>query len=295
MTNTGSFIDDLADIIANNDLDAPSANPHKEIARANDAAKPENTFACESCGGTGRYRGVRLHQPETRCFACNGRGWFKKSRQDRMAARQQSKVRKNAKLDLLKADFNTAYPGLIAAATPLGSWNNFVRDLIAKYEQYGSLSEKQATALQNQIEKAAARDAERNRQRAEQAAKSVVDPSAIRDMFAVAHKNGLKKPGLWFGDIKISEAPANGVNAGALYVKRNGQYAGKIVGNVFKTVYGTPDSILADLLKIAADPATILREKGKQTGVCCCCGRELSDPESIKAGIGPTCASKWEL
>lgn len=30
-------------------------------------------------------------------------------------------------------------------------------------------------------------------------------------------------------------------------------------------------------------------------GKCCCCGRTLTTPESIKAGIGPECAKlKWE-
>lgn len=27
-------------------------------------------------------------------------------------------------------------------------------------------------------------------------------------------------------------------------------------------------------------------------GTCCCCGRKLTDPESIASGIGPTCAGK---
>lgn len=28
------------------------------------------------------------------------------------------------------------------------------------------------------------------------------------------------------------------------------------------------------------------------TGICCVCARELTDPESIKIGIGPTCRNK---
>jgi len=34
---------------------------------------------------------------------------------------------------------------------------------------------------------------------------------------------------------------------------------------------------------------------GRKTGVCIACGALLTDPVSIEAGIGPTCASKWGL
>lgn len=32
---------------------------------------------------------------------------------------------------------------------------------------------------------------------------------------------------------------------------------------------------------------------GRQTGQCCCCGRALTNPDSIAAGIGPVCAGKF--
>ena len=32
---------------------------------------------------------------------------------------------------------------------------------------------------------------------------------------------------------------------------------------------------------------------GHITGVCCICGRELTVPASVAAGIGPVCAAKW--
>lgn len=34
-------------------------------------------------------------------------------------------------------------------------------------------------------------------------------------------------------------------------------------------------------------------EFGKLTGSCCCCGRLLTDPESIADGIGPVCKGKY--
>lgn len=45
----------------------------------------------------------------------------------------------------------------------------------------------------------------------------------------------------------------------------------------------------AALVALEADPATVIAEHGKATGSCGCCGRELTDPESIARGIGPVC------
>ena len=47
------------------------------------------------------------------------------------------------------------------------------------------------------------------------------------------------------------------------------------------------------LLTIAKNPVEAAKAYGKLTGSCSCCGRELSDPVSIEAGIGPVCATKW--
>lgn len=40
---------------------------------------------------------------------------------------------------------------------------------------------------------------------------------------------------------------------------------------------------------IEADPVEALKAHGIATGSCGCCGRELTDPESIQRGIGPIC------
>lgn len=79
------------------------------------ATKAERpTYPCESCGGTGRYRGVRVHQAETRCFACGGRGYFFASYKDRMDKRQKAKTRKAEKAAAAVADYTSAHPEAIA-------------------------------------------------------------------------------------------------------------------------------------------------------------------------------------
>lgn len=47
------------------------------------------------------------------------------------------------------------------------------------------------------------------------------------------------------------------------------------------------------LALIARDPVTLSRSYGQETGTCGVCGRTLTDPESITAGIGPVCAARF--
>lgn len=47
------------------------------------------------------------------------------------------------------------------------------------------------------------------------------------------------------------------------------------------------------LRELDADPLTAAKKYGKLSGRCCSCGRDLTDPDSIEAGIGPICAGKF--
>lgn len=291
---TNSFIDDLRDIPNLNQLNT------KTDSAAPIAAKARPTFPCESCRGTGRYQGVRLHQPEEKCFACKGKGHFFTSYADRQAKRVNGRVNKAVKLEAKKAAFMAEVPGFIEKVTEhLLPWNAFAVDLMDQFNTKGTLTLKQIEALSRQVEKKIERDAAKAAEKAKEVrvlADSPVDTSVIRKLFEGAKANGLKKPGIWFGDLKISEAPEGGRNAGSLYVKWQGQYVGKLIDKTFHPAWGVKaEPILADLLEIAASPANVLRAKGQSTGKCCCCGRILTDPASIAAGIGPICATSWGL
>lgn len=50
--------------------------------------------------------------------------------------------------------------------------------------------------------------------------------------------------------------------------------------------------IKAALDEIERDPKAAIAAHGIATGSCGCCGRELTDPESIAVGIGPICIEK---
>ncbi len=53
------------------------------------------------------------------------------------------------------------------------------------------------------------------------------------------------------------------------------------------------DEVKAVLNEAASDPLTVAIRYGKESGECSCCGRELTDPQSIERGIGPICATKY--
>lgn len=50
----------------------------------------------------------------------------------------------------------------------------------------------------------------------------------------------------------------------------------------------------AALRAIESDPMAAAKGAGLKTGRCSCCGRALTDPQSIEIGIGPICLAKME-
>lgn len=51
----------------------------------------------------------------------------------------------------------------------------------------------------------------------------------------------------------------------------------------------------AALAEFNADPDAASAEYGRSTGVCCFCGRELTDERSVSVGRGPVCSERWGL
>lgn len=116
---------------------------------------------------------------------------------------------------------------------------------------------------------------------------------AVQDAFATATGNGLKRPKLRLGDFVLKLAPATGRNAGAIYVTSSDAYLGKIADGQF---FGSRDCdaiTSAEIVYLCADPIKSAVAYGQLTGNCACCGRELTDPESIERGIGPICADHF--
>lgn len=94
------------------------------------------------------------------------------------------------------------------------------------------------------------------------------------------------------GEIVISLSPDSGRNPGALYVKLNGEYAGKVTAD--GVAFGL-DALLPTLRAIEADPAGAGAAYGALRGHCSFCQTKLDDEGSLAVGYGPTCAKNYGL
>lgn len=160
--------------------------------------------------------------------------------------------------------------------------NTFAASLVAQWDRKGYLSDKQ----QYWVNKIAN---EQNKP------KETVDLTPIKNMFQNARNNGYKRAKYRAEGIILSLAGNNSRNAGAIYVKdMEGNYLGKVQDNLFHPVY-MGDKAIEPLKLIAENPLQAAVRYGQQTGQCACCGRELTNRESIDLGIGPICRAKWGL
>ena len=163
--------------------------------------------------------------------------------------------------------------------------NSFLISIKGQLDKKGTLSEKQIACVQRMLKPKP---------------KSLkLDLTQVNEAILKAYASGLKKPALSLGKYRVSIAPAAGKNAGCLYLKIEGEYAGKInkEGEMF-FIYSSKDQaseIHTELSEIFSDLKAKIIELGRETGVCCCCARLLTKKQSIEDGIGPICKSKWGL
>lgn len=255
---------------------------------------PLHTEKCSRCRGTGTFYSYS-GRPLGPCRACKGQGSnvFKQPRAVRERNRATAEARKNRKHEENIEAFKAANPerwAWMEGAAERGF--DFALSLMQAVTKYGALTEKQAAAVDRAISKQATRAAEA---KAAAADAPTIDMSTIVAMFETAIGNGSKKPTYRAEGVVISRAPDHGKNAGALYVKTaGGEYQGKILPDSrFMATRDAADTTLPALQTIAADPGKAAVRYGRQVGACSCCGRELTDANSIAMGIGPVCAAKF--
>lgn len=244
------------------------------------ANQPRKTYPCGQCAGTGVWRGGYVNPTSGKCRACRGRGYFltpPRQRERAAALRAEKKIeaqKANTSLDI--------YPRVHEDA----SWNSFCASLVEQHNNCKSWSDKQISTVRLMF----AKIDEKRRVREERAIE--VDVSAIVALFDTARESGYKRPKYRAEGLQISLAPANGANAGSLYVKtEDGDYLGKISNNRWLGQESASES----LLKIAENPLQAAIRYGQRTGCCACCGRKLTNHASINLGIGPICKEKWGL
>lgn len=246
----------------------------------------EKQYPCGQCAGTGLYAGVRVHQEKTKCFACRGKGYFKTDPRKLEKARQQ---RAKKKQDVIaEAQAANAQTSIFASVFAMADWNALAASLAEQHNAGRTWSEKQIAAIESMI----ARMEENRKQRAAEA--QAVDLSSIVQMFNHARESGYKRPIYRAEGIKISLAPESSANAGALYVKTlEGDYIGKVMDGKFFSTRDATDEHKRAIETIAQNPGEAAIKYGRQTGSCACCGRPLSNKQSVELGIGPICKDKW--
>lgn len=250
---------------------------------------------CIHCAGTGHWHPVAGRAEGGRtCYQCKGRGMIELD-----ASRQRERTKKNAQANRkrlrtmaaneeIRRERNAALD-IFGAVRSMVDWNDFAASLMEQHEAGRAWTENQIAAIKRIIAKVE----ETRKRKAEEAKASApkFDLSPIREMFDAAGAH-IQRPTYRAEGLVISLAPATGMNAGALYIKTpDGGYLGKLVGTAY---IGDPCAQEA-LAKIAENPADAAVRYGRETGTCACCGRALTDPISIQAGIGPICAARFSF
>lgn len=208
-----------------------------------------------------------------------------------------AKVKKASRLVALAAEWKAENPAVAKWLDEKRSKVPFALSLSDALAKYGRLTPGQIAAVERSIERDKTYEADRaHRAQVAELAAPVVDCTKLHAAFARASEK-LKYPKITLGDIVVSPAGKSSANAGALYVKRgrgyDSPYLGKVMGGKFLK---SRDCTTEEAERIAAlvnDPMRTAEAYGLQTGNCCMCNRELTDPVSVARGIGPICAENY--
>jgi hypothetical protein len=249
---------------------------------------------CKKCSGTGNWTSYSGYTTRT-CYACKGVGFheFKTDSATRAKARERSvavKASKEADRITGFAEQHEAEYNWMVESAPTFS---FAQNMLDALKKYGSLTERQLASVQ----KCVISNAERAIARAQEQVNRVesapeVNLGALADAFNSALSKGNKYPRLRLDSFVFTPAPAEGKNAGAIYIKEDGQYLGKVLGNKFLKVRECSEEQEKRIIEASVDPKEAAIKYGRMLGACSVCGKTLKDPESIQLGIGPICAGK---
>lgn len=285
--------DDLSDIFGD-----ASTFAKKALSNATSTVTYEDK--CAACSGSGRFRSY-TGRIVGDCFKCKGKGIlrYKQSPEQREKARVAAGARRKAAAAETASKADTWLEGNPAEASWLREASakgfDFATDMLASLSKWGAFTEKQEAAVRRGAANSAIRQAEwAARDAALLASAPTVDIARIEVALAAATASGLAWPKLRLADFVFSPAGASSRNAGAIYVKgHDGLYLGKIAGGKFARSRDCTDALEAGILAAAADPLAAAVAYGHQTGSCSCCGRKLTNKESVELGIGPICRDKW--
>lgn len=273
-------------------LDFESIRDDLDSAPVKRSEPPLYVEKCTKCNGSGIYYGFSRHGRH--CFACDGKGstMVKTSPEQREKARNSAAKKKVNKAEQNLANFEEANPAIAAWWT--GSTFPFAEAMREAVVKWGALTPNQMAATVKCVDKFNNAKAARET-RIENAAP--VDISGLEAAFRNGQANKIKKPKLRLAEgdnsFVFSLAPMSGQNAGAVYVASEEQYLGKIINGKFVKSFDCSSEMERSVIAACVDPLQSAVAYGRRFGICSCCGRELTNGESIDLGIGLICRSKF--
>lgn len=288
---------DFSDLDADLDAEQPAqpvqTDPKAFAAFYGDHQAPAGVI-CPKCKGSGRYRvGSHSRFSTVRdlgpCFKCNGSGSVTEAVAKAHNTRETNKAQKQRQETEQRTAWIDAHRDVIQWIYDNLPRNDFAGSLVSQYEQKGTLSPGQITAVRNAIKRRAGRQAERAKTDVAVAPAgldlshvpaghyAVPDGETRLKVLIEKPVNEPDEPTKWHGWIFVSD--------GAEYGQRR-KYGRQEPGKSYSGL------IEKELRSIAADPKAAAIAYGKLTGRCAICHRKLENEESVERGIGPICADK---
>lgn len=261
------------------------------------------TETCPRCRGTGRYHHVSEHG--IICLKCKGAGklTFSSSPEKRAAARLKNAEKKQAEVQKRQDDALAKFNAFEEQHPDIAAWwadtkFEFALSLKEAAMRYGKLTDNQLAAARKCVAKLNEFSADRAKRAAAVAAAPILDLTAISGAMDKAREAGIKRPKMRLlagnDGFVLSFAPDHGKWGGSLYAKlADGTYLGRITAGRFYPARETSTELGDAIFAACQKPLESAVAYGRRTGSCSCCGRELTDPASIDAGIGPICQGKF--
>lgn len=191
---------------------------------------------------------------------------------DIAAARAQSEARQRL------TRFENAHPTFVAwwqDAQP-GSFEHSLRSYVLTH---GQLTERQHAAAIGAIER--------------KRAAPTMDVTQLTHVFAVALKNGIKRPKMRLGGVVFSLGKQNTTHENTIFVNdKERNYLGRIIASKFQPGQKCDQQLTQAIVKLGEDPMEAAVAYGRVTGECAICGRRLDNADSIARGVGPICFEK---